>query len=225
MRVIRPISLLCFCLVSFPGFVLGADVAAATISGDYLETRSAEVYAGPCVSNSEVNLAGNQAILSWRINQGSWEGVALDGLGVIAVVKAKSTIGDPYGNPYPAKAVLIVDERATPEQRRALEDFARAKAGRLLENVVSVEASPIHFEERAHGSVVLAAGDIVRIETRSMTDQDHLCGNEELCYLPITKLVHAMPVFTLLSQFTGAGLDVKWRLADKSSAFVGSFSY
>ena len=92
MTASRLITLFCVCAMAVPA--IAAD-RSATISGEYLETRSAEVYAGPCVSNSEVNLAGNQAILSWRINQGSWEGVALDGLGVVAVVKAKATIGDP----------------------------------------------------------------------------------------------------------------------------------
>ena len=207
-----------------PAFVL-ADTSPGVISGDYLETRSAEVFAGPCVANSEVNLVGDQAILSWRINRGSWEGVPVDGLMVIAVVKARGTIGDPYENIYPAKAVLIVDERATPKQRRALERFARAKGGELLDNVVSVEAAPIHFDARKHGSVVLAASDIVRIETRNMKAGDHLCGNEDICYLPMTQLTHSMPVFTLVNQFAGNGLDVKWRIADKSSAFFGTFTY
>ncbi len=224
MRSIRFTVILSLCSLSVPAFVM-ADGQGGGISGDYVETRSAEIYAGPCISNSEVNLAGDQAILGWRINQGSWEGVPLEGLGIIAAVKAKATIGDPYGKPYPAKTVLIVDERASAEQRLALEHFARSKAGELLANVVSVEAAPIHFEERGHGTIVLSGGDIVRIETRGMTEEDHLCGNAELCYKPITALSHAMPVFSLVNQFTGKGLDVKWRIADKSSAFFGTFSY
>jgi len=207
------------------GNVRAADISNAKISGDYVEARSAEVYAGPCVANSEVNLVGDQATLSWRIREGTWEGVPLDGLGVVAVVKAKATIGDPFSNPYPAKAVLIVDERATAEQRRALESFARAKGGRLLENVVAVESRPISFEERQHGSVALTAGELVRIETRSMKPGDHLCGNEDLCYLPMTKLAHSMPVYTLVDEFNGKGLGVNWKISGKSSAFIGSFNY
>jgi hypothetical protein len=216
-----------FYLLTFviPAFALGADSATGKISGDYLETRSADVYAGPCVSNSEANLVGDQAILSWKINHGTWEGVPVDELAVVAVVKAKSTIGDPDANPYPAKALLIVDERASAEQRQALVNFAHAKAGELLDHIVGVESAAIHFEQREHGSAVLSAGDIVRIETRNMSDKDHLCGNEDLCYLPLTKLTHSIPVFTLLSQFAGKGLSVTWRVADKSSAFIGSFTY
>ena len=217
--------LLIFASLAVPACVL-ADTIPGTISGDYLETRTAEIFAGPCIANSEVNVVGEEAILSWRVNRGSWEGVPVDGLTVVAAVKAKGTIGDPYENPYPARAVLIVDERATPEQRRVLVDFARTQGGSILDNVISVEAKPVHFEERAHGSVLLTGGDIVRVETRSMTEDDHLCGNAELCYPPvIKKLSHSMPVFSLVNQYTGAGLDVKWRVADKSSAFIGTFSF
>src|SRR5215208_7298199 len=76
---------------------------AQQISGDYIETRSADVWTGPCVANGEVNLAGDQAILAWRVTKGDWNGVALDGLSVVGVVKAGATLGDPYTNPYPAK--------------------------------------------------------------------------------------------------------------------------
>ncbi|MBI3895567.1 MAG: DUF1326 domain-containing protein [Acidobacteria bacterium] len=209
----------------FAAFGTAAERGNGSISGNYVETRSAEVYSGLCLMNSEVNLAGDQAILAWQVNRGDWRGVPLAGLGVVAVVKARATIGDPYSNPYPAKAVLIVDERATAEQRRALQSLAQAKAGQLLENIVAVETAPILFQQREHGSVTLTAGDIVRIETRNMKEGDHLCGNEELCYLPLTRLAHSMPVFTLVDQFGGKGLGVTWKLADKSSAFVGNFEY
>src|SRR5689334_18941876 len=86
---------------------------AQQISGDYIESRSADVYTGACVANGEVNLTGDQAILGWKVNKGDWNGECLDGLGVVAVVKANATLGDVYTNPYPAKAVLIVDERAS----------------------------------------------------------------------------------------------------------------
>ena len=217
--------ILCF-MVLHASVLLRAGSGANTISGKYIETRTAEIFAGPCVANSEVNLAGDEAVLGWHVERGSWEGVPVDGLTVIAAVKAKGTIGDPYENAYPAKAVLIVDERATPEQRRVLGDFARVQAGALLDNVVAIESKPIHFEERAHGSVVLSSGDIVRVETRSMTEDDHLCGNAELCYPPVIKqLSHSMPVFSLVNQFSGVGLDVQWRVADKSSAFIGNFTF
>jgi len=175
------------------------------------------------VANSEVNLVGDEAILAWHVSQGSWQGVPLDGLGVAAAVKAKGTIGAPDTNPYPAKAVLLVDERGTPEQRQALLNFAHTRAGRLLDEIVAVEAVPIQYQEREHGAVLFTAGNNLRVETRAMQQGDHLCGNEGLCYLPLTSLSHSMPVFTLMERFTGQGLGATWSISGKSSSFVGNF--
>src|SRR6266481_9341706 len=85
---------------------LSPTLAAQQIRGDYLETRSADVYTGQCFANGEVNLVGNEAILAWHVQSGGWDGVPLQGLTVAAAVRANGTLGDPYESPYPAKAVL-----------------------------------------------------------------------------------------------------------------------
>jgi hypothetical protein len=219
------------------GLVLGMVAAVAgpltaasagKISGDYIETRSADVYTGTCVANSEVNLTGTEAILAWHIKEGSWNGVALSGLGVVGVVKASSTLGDPFTSPYPAKSILIVDSRATAEQQAALKSFAQSTSGDLLKDVVRVESAPIQLEVGEgdrHGYGKLAAGSLAHIETRSMHGKDHLCGNEDVYYQPLTELMHAMPAYTLNDEFTGNGLGVTWKLNGKRSSFVGNFSY
>src|SRR5882672_7696480 len=106
--------------------LLVATAQATEISGDYIETRNADVWTGACVANGELNLAGDQAILAWRISAGAWKGVPLDGLSVVGVVKAAATLGDQFNNPYPARAVMIVDSKATAEQQKALVGFAQA---------------------------------------------------------------------------------------------------
>src|SRR5687768_6389967 len=131
--------------------VLTSTGFAQQISGDYIESRSADVYTGACVANGEVNLAGDQAILGWKVSKGDWKGVCLDGLSVVAAVKANATLGDPYTNPYPAKAVLIVDERASAEQRQALISFAKEMGGALFNDVVRVEVAPIKMVVKHDG--------------------------------------------------------------------------
>src|SRR5215510_15831499 len=137
-----------------------------TIRGDYIETRSADVYTGTCVANSEVNLTGDQAIVGWRIKEGSWNGVALNGLSVVGVIKANATLGDPFTSPYPAKSILIMDSHATAEQQEALKAFAQSRAGDLFKNVVKVESAPIQLEVGEgdrHGYAKLAAGSLALI--------------------------------------------------------------
>jgi len=207
---------------------MAATSQAQHISGDYIETRSADVWTGPCVANGEVNLTGDQAILAWRVNKGEWNGVALAGLSVVGVVKAGATLGDQYTNPYPAKAVLIVDQKATAEQQKALVGLAQAMAGELLQNVVRVEVAPITLQvsndDGHYDKTTLRAGDLAGIETRMIGKKDHLCGNEEVYYQPLVTMNHAMPAVAELDQYQGPGLGVRWTVHDKRSAFVGSFS-
>lgn len=207
---------------------LCGSARAQQILGDYVETRSADVYTGPCFANAEAGLMGDQAILAWRIRRGDWDGVRLDGLSVVGIVKARATLGDPHGNPYPAKAIVIVDERATDAQRQALLRFAQAMAGELLENVVRVVAAPIRFDIRDAGEhatrAIVRAGELARIETRPLSEQDHICGNEEVFYPPLAPVHHAMPAVATLNEFRGDGLGVTWTISGKRSAFVGHFA-
>src|SRR6185295_731757 len=219
-----------FVLSSLILAILGLATAghAQQISGDYIEKRSADVWTGPCVANGEVNLAGDQAILAWRINKGQWNGVALDGLSVVGVVKAGATLGDPYTNPYPAKTVMIVDEKVTAEQQKALVAFAQTMAGELLNNVVRVEVAPIKMEVSRdghhYGKTFVRAGKLAGIETRALSSKDHLCGNEEVFYQPLTPTMHSMPAVAELDEYTGPSLGVSWTIHGKRSAFVGSFA-
>ncbi len=207
---------------------LASIPANAAIRGDYVEVRSADVYTGPCFANAEVALEGNEAILAWKVRQGAWQGVNLDGLSVVAVVKAKATLGDPTENPYPTRAVVIVDQRATDRQQNALKEFAQAMGGKLLANIVRVERAAIRLQAGERGdreSVRLVAGDLARIETRGLCAHDHLCGNEFVYYPPLTKVANAVPAYTLNDTFSGDGLGVVWSHVDKRSAFVGSFAF
>ena len=201
--------------------------AASQIQGDYIETRSADVYTGYCFANGEVNLVGNQALVAWRVRSGSWNGVPLDGLVVAGAIRANATLGDPYANPYPAKSVLLVDERATPRQRKALVDFARAMGGRLFKDAADVESEPMTMAVERQGShathALFRAAGVAAIETRPIGEADHICGNEVTFYPPLTETAHAMPAVALDDEYHGPGLGVSWSCQGKRSAFVGSF--
>lgn len=213
--------------------VVGAIVFTGTlnaqqIQGDYMETRSADVYTGQCFANGEVNLTGTEAILAWKVNRGSWDGVALDGRTIAAAVRAKATLGDPYANPYPAQAVIMVDDQATPAQQRALISLAKHYAGKLLDHVVAVKSEPVMMElpqdHHQHGRARMVAGSLAAIETRPISEKDHLCGNEVTFYPPLVKLDHSVPAVALTDRFQGPGLNTDWTLHGKRSAFLGRFS-
>src|SRR5690349_15250382 len=181
------------------------SMAAQEIRGDYIETRSADVYTGQCFANGEVNLVGNEAILAWHVQSGGWDGVPLQGLTVAAAVRANGTLGDPYESPYPAKAVLLVDDQATSQQRQALVRFAEHMGGELLKNVEQVIPTQMELVVNAehHGAAMLRAGKFATIQTRGIGGQDHLCGNEVTFYPPLTQLSHSMPAVALTDTYSG----------------------
>ena len=201
----------------------------SSVQGDYVEARTADVYTGPCFANAEVDLVGNLAVFGWKVKKGEWQGVNLDGLSVVGVVKASGTLGYIHTDAFPAKAVLIVDERATPAQRLALQSFARKMGGKKLEDVIRVDVQPIEFTmdgDNVHSAKAkLTAGTLAAIETRAMQEADHLCHNEETWYEPLTKLEHSMAAYTLAHKFTGPELGTTWSYPEKRSSFVGSFRY
>src|SRR5258708_22933043 len=154
-------------LLFLSGLFLSNRATAQQIRGDYIETRSADVYTGQCFANGEVNLVGNEAILAWHIRSGSWNGVPLQGLTVAAAVRAKGTLGDPYENPYPANAVLLVDDQSSAQQRAALATLAQHMGGELLKNIAQV--IPVQMElvvsAEHHGAAMFRAGELATVQT------------------------------------------------------------
>jgi hypothetical protein len=209
-------------------FVAVPFTFAQQISGDYIETRSADVYTGQCFANGEVNLVGNEAIRGWHVSKGAWDGVRIDGLNAVAVVRAKATLGDPYADPYPAKSVLVIDEAASRAQRAALESFVHQQTGKLTENVEKVIYTTIDLavvrNQEHHGMALLRAGNFVTVRTRGINDHDHVCGNEVTFYPPLTDTTHAMPAVAERDEYQGPGLDDTWSTSGKRSAFVGTFA-
>jgi hypothetical protein len=220
-------TLFAFILVSALALA-GGIPSTKTIQGDYIEARTADVVVGSCFANSEVGQMGELAVFGWRVNQGAWQGVNLDGLAVVAAVRASHTLGDVHHTSYPVKAVLIIDEKANLEQRLALRAFAQKMGGDLLQDIAKVHYQPVTLEFENNNvhtmKATLTAGQMASIRTRESNEGDHACKNAELWYQPLTKVNHAMPTFSLANTFKGDGLGVTWSNPDKLSSYVGSFS-
>jgi hypothetical protein len=172
-----------------------------------------------------MNLAGKNALMAWKVEQGDMDRVSLKGLSVVAVVAASDTLGLPQTGP--ARAVLIVDARADAAQRDALVRLARQQGGELLHNVIAVQTAPIDLKScRCEGGscAVLEAGKVARIETRCIDGHhDKVCGNESAFYPPLAKNTKALPAVAVENRFTGQGFNKTWTEAERRGAYVGSF--
>ena len=218
--------LLAATLALIPAATAGAAEPSRALNarGQYVEARTCDVWTGPCFANADFNLSGKNAVLAWRIDQGADGATSLDGLSVVAIVAAHNTLG--LEQRAPARAVLLVDRRATADQRDALVRLARRQAGDLLANVVAVQDAPITLttcECKGNACTELDAG-VAKIKTRCIdADHDKACGNEIAYYPPLTRGVKAIPAAAAEHQFRGTGLGQTWTDNERRGAYVGSF--
>jgi len=206
--------------------VAAAPVSAAGISGKYIEARTCDVYVAPCVANAEMNLTGKHAVLGWKVDQGSLDGVKLDGLSIVAVVAASDTLG--LKQTGPAQAVLIVDGKATRQQRAALIHLAKKEAGDLVKHVISVKTAAIDLNLgscKGGACATLTAGNLAKVETRCLEGaHDKTCGNETAFYPPLVKDAKARVAVAVEHSFQGKDFNETWQHADRRAAYVGSFA-
>jgi hypothetical protein len=204
--------------------LVAAPLPAAGITGHYAEVRTCDVWTGPCFANAEMNLIGKQALMAWKVDQGTLDDVRLDGLGVVAVVVASDTLG--LKQTGSARAVLIVDSKANAAQRKALVRLAQKQGGDLVRHVVAVETAPVDLTlSRCKGNscAQLRAG-AARLETRCIDEQhDKVCGNESAFYPPLARGVKARAAIAVEHGYTGKGLNETWQESDRRGAYVGSF--
>jgi hypothetical protein len=203
-----------------------APASAAELTGKYVEARTCDVYTAPCFANAEMNLAGKNAVLGWRIDQGAIDGIKLDGLSVVAVISASDTLG--LKQTGTAKALIIVDAKATSAQRDALMRFVKREGGDLTKNIIGVDSAPIELtvgECKEGGCSSLTVGKVARIETRCVDPHhDKICGNESAFYPPLSKDVEAKTAVALEHSFQGKALNETWNDGNRCGAYVGSFA-
>ena len=93
------------------------------LRGYYLEACSCD-YGCPCKFGASPTKGYCQGIIGFEIQEGSYRQVNLGGLGLAVIISAPAS---PFmGN---ITATFYIDERATPEQRQALEAILSGQAG------------------------------------------------------------------------------------------------
>ncbi|MBM3840049.1 MAG: DUF1326 domain-containing protein [Verrucomicrobia bacterium] len=217
------------CFLTMLAVTLASSWAAkpSTLSGDYVEVRTCNVYAGTCFVNGEMGLAGKEGILAWSIRHGDWKGVALGGLNVVAVVATEDTLGDQKLHPRDGKAVVFLDARANAEQKEALLDFVRTQGGRLVSELVEIKTGAVKIERDNPSdpvSVTVAAAGLVEISTLGLSGQKPPCGSPEVYYPPLTDVKDARVGFTSYASYQGSSLNRKWEITSVFAAFVGTFA-
>ena len=157
---------------------------AQQISGDYVETRSADCLHRPVLrewggksgrQRGYPGMAHTGWKLEWcrpeRIHRGSSS-------------PRQSHSRRSVCDPYPARSVLLVDDQANLSNRQHWQRLPGIWEESCLTMPISVAgADGVVVNHERHGVAMLRAGRFATVQTRSLNDTDHLCGNEETSIL------------------------------------------
>ena len=195
-----------------------------SVTGSYVEARTAQVFTGGCVMASEAETMGRQALLAWNVGHGTFNGVPLDGLSVVAAVSADKNLGihELGGERAKAKSALFVDARANGAQRLALVAMATQLANGTLGQIVNVTPAPIQFADKT--DEVRVATNQLALDVNKHLEHDPGCGAQQWFH-PLAAVDNAAIGMAEEHSFTGSALGTQWSDPDKPSAFFGTFRY
>ena len=198
----------------------GLATQPETVQGKYLEARSVSVYVGACHYGAEYVEGGREATLVWNIRQGTWKGVSLEGLTVVAVVTAKNNLAIDTNT---RRSVLYLDEKATLEQRASVIDLMTTKRSEVLGEVVSTENAPITFTKEGV-KYDLRVGEVLTLSVSRYPCQN--CTQpHQIWYKPLEQLDTPIVGKSTSYCYQDKILSVTWNCGeDTNNVFVGDFA-
>ena len=201
--------------------------AEPVILGEYVEARTCDVWTGPCFANGEINLRGGNAVLAWSVRKGSWQGVDLKDLNMVAVLDAQGTLTTNAEGKV--RTMVYIDERASEEQGKALVSLLASLSPDYAKNILKIEKRKITYA-RAGQEVSLEVGSRagssaeVKLQTKPLSHCDTICGNEGRFYPCLSQTSHIDCAKTVENAYSGSALGLTWSDPDKRSAMLGQFS-
>ena len=200
--------------------LLCGSTAMAAVQGDYVEVRTASVFAGPCHYNGELVTTGRDAMMAWSIAEGSFGNINLAGVKAVAVVSSAANLSDAQAT---RKSELMIDASATDAQVTALTAMLKQQSGAALGTIVSVKRGLITFRHDKEGYAVNATG-FAQAKVHAMPDDACCKQPSDVWYEPLTKLEGRKVGYTASASYAGGQAGEKWERAAENSAFYGSFN-
>ena len=207
-------------LVLMSAIVFSSSAENVSIRGDYVEVRTASVFAGACHYNGEVTTTGRDALMAWNITAGKWNGVDLAGVRAVAIVTSEVNLSDNDGS---RRSEIIIDRNASHPQAVAMLDVLKTRYVGALGKIVAVDIAPISFDHTG-GSYTVSAGRLVSINVEAMPN-DLCCKMPNLVwYSPLVPLGNRKVGYTRDAIYAGDTLGPSWERAGENSAFYGRFA-
>ena len=206
-------------IVAISALVFSSQAENVSLRGDYVEVRTASVFAGACHFNGEVVTTGRDAMMAWNVTSGKWQGVDLTGVRVMAIVSADVNLSE--GNAA-RRSEIIIDSQVSGTQALAMVNALKEKYAAALGTVVEVRSAPIKFER--NGRTYAVATNDAAIDVEAMPN-DLCCKMPNLVwYTPFVGLENRKVGYTTKALYSGRVVGEPWSRSGENSAFYGNFS-
>src|SRR5882724_1789530 len=207
-------------IVAFSAFGFSSKADNVSIRGDYVEVRTASVFAGACHFNGEVTTTGRDALMAWNVKSGKWDGVDLAGVRAIASISADDNLSNPQAK---RRAEVIMDKSASHAQAVAMLGAIKSRYADALGEIVSVRSAPISFKHEGQTYQVSSAEASIDVEAMP---NDLCCRMPNLVwYSPLVPLGQRKVGYTVKALYAGHAVADSWERAGENSAFYGSFAF
>jgi hypothetical protein len=206
-------------VVAASAFVFSSRADNISLRGDYVEVRTASVFAGACHFNGEVVTTGRDAMMAWNVTSGKWQGVDLTGVRVLAIVSSDANLADTNAA---RQSEIVIDSSASRAQSLAMLNAIKANYAASLGNIVKVRNAPITFVRQ--GKTFAVAADEAKMNVTAMPN-DLCCRMPNLVwYTPLVGLENRKVGYTANASYSGNTVSEQWSRSDENSAFYGTFS-
>jgi hypothetical protein len=190
------------------------------LRGDYVESRTASVFAGACHYNGEVTTTGRDALMAWNVSSGSWKGVDLSGVRVVAIVSAEGNLAENFDR----RSQIVINREASHSQAVAILDALKTQYATSLGRIVSVTSAPVQFDHQ--DKIYKVSTTNVASMTVEAMPNDLCCKMPNLVwYAPLAALENRKVGYTKVATYAGGTVGEPWQKADENSSFYGSFSF
>jgi hypothetical protein len=206
-------------VVAVSALVFSSSAENVSLKGDYVEVRTASVFAGACHYNGEVTTTGREAMMAWNVTSGKWQGIDLTGVRVIAIVSSDSNLGE---KSVARQSEIVIDSPSRAISVAILNALKQNYAA-SLGNIVKVSNAPISFERK--GKTFAVAADHASLNVEAMPN-DLCCKMPNLVwYTPLVGLENRKVGYTTNASYSGNTVSDQWSQSGENSAFYGSFSF
>jgi len=206
-------------LVAVSALVFSSRAESISLRGDYVEVRTASVFAGACHYNGEVITTGRDALMAWNVTSGNWQGVDLTGVRALAIVSADANLGETSAA---RQSEIIIDSSASRTQALAITNALKEKYATSLGNIVEVRTAPITFERSGRTYAVATSEAAINVEAMP---NDLCCKMPNLVwYTPLVGLENRKVGYTSKALYSGKVVGEPWSRSGENSAFYGTFS-